>query len=235
MKTEEQIVYDLQNIISGGRVSADDVTSERLVRSFLRKYRASKMHTFFSKGKNPADYVFQSLGELELVGNGFENEFSASLPAIIHFSGYSGIRISKNRLSIPVLNEEAFELSLANEINKSQPKAKIDGNTLTVFSGLINSCDYHSSSLAQKVVAAFNLESTTVSDELKICVDAKAVLYDPSEALNYDWTKDPYPCPSEIIDQIETSTLDRDFELMIRVQPDQADNKSEIDNLEKRS
>lgn len=231
MRTEEQIVYDLMNILAGGRVSADDVTSERLMRSFLRKHRASKMVTYFNKGKNVADYVFQPLGNIEFKLSE-SLEFSTMIPAIINFDDSLGIKLSKNRLVIPVVDEESFELSLHNPINKSHPKAKLDGNQLTVYIGDLNKCDYLPNSLAQQITRQFLSECGQIDDEPKIYVNVKAVLYDPEQGVDYDWTKTPYPCPSDVIDSIETSTLSRDFELMIRRLPDQADNKTQIDNVQ---
>lgn len=230
MRTEVQIVYDLLNIVHGGRVSADDVISERLVRSFVRKHRASKVNMFFNSGASIADYMFQSLGNLEFKQKD-EFEYSSIIPAVINFEKNFGIKISKERFSIPIVTSESYELSLSNPINRSSPKAKLDGQELTIFIGKLDSCNFLESSLHNKVVKSFNEEAKEIDDESKIYALVRAVLYDPSQGLNYNWTRDAYPCPSEIIDQIETSVLARDFDLMIRQRPDQADNKSQIDEL----
>jgi len=228
MRTEEEIVYDLLNIVSGGRVSNDDTVSERLVSSFIRKHRAAKLNKFFNKGMNIDDYVFQSLGEIEL-NEVSENMFSAEIPALIHFENAMGIKIRKNDFRISVLGDEEFQLALSNLINKSTPKAKLNGQILTVFKGYSDSCDFYPDSPKEKTVALFDKETAVTDDVKKISVQIEAVLYDPKSAPGYDWTKDPYPCPSEIIDQIETSVLARDFDLLIRTRSDQADNKSQID------
>lgn len=230
MRTEEQIVYDVMNIAAGGRISADDVVSERMVRSWLRKYRASKMYMFFNKGAQISDYVFQSLGDLEFNQTG-EFEYATTLPALINFDGNFSVKITKSRLNIPLLEEEEYELALSNPINKTFPKAKIEETLLTLFIGKPDSCNYLSSSPKEKVVAMFNEEALKIDDVPTVVANVKAVLYDPDQGLNYNWTRTPYPCPSEIVEQIETSTLARDFDLMIRTRPDQADNKSQIDNV----
>tara|TARA_A100000172_G_C3044260_1_gene111876 strand:- start:60851 stop:61549 length:699 start_codon:yes stop_codon:yes gene_type:complete len=230
MRTEEQIVYDVMNIASGGRVSADDVISERLVRSFLRKYRASKMAPFFNKGARLSDYIFQSLGDLEFKQTS-EFEYSVTLPALINFEENFSVKITKSRMNIPLLGEEEYELALSNPINKTFPKAKLEETLLTLFIGKADSCNYLESSLKENVVSTFNEEASVLDDEPRVFANVKAVLYDPDQGLNYNWTKTPYPCPSEIIEQIETSTLARDFDLMIRTRFDQADNKSQIDNV----
>lgn len=230
MKTEEEIVYDILNIVHGGRVSADNVISERLIRSFLRKHRASKMYEFFNKGMSLYDYVFQDLGDLEFEIIE-ENEFKVSVPAVINFKENFGIKISKNRFPITVLNQEEYELALSNPINKTHPKANLQGSVLTIYKGEPNSCDYHATSPKEKTVETFNLEASEVDDVSKITANVKAVLYDPSNAPSYDWTKSVYPCPSEIIDKIETSTLARDLDLLMRTTADQIDNKSQIDKV----
>ncbi len=222
MKTEQQIVYDLLNIVHGGEVSNDNVYSDRLIRSFLRTHRASKMNTFYHKGLSVNDIVFQDLGTLELKKSG--NDYSVETPAFINFENNQGVYVTKFGYNIPIMDSEAFDLSKMNFYNNSKPKAKFEYNKLIVFAGCIDECNFLESSLKTKAVKQFVKEYNETDDEPHIFVNVRAVLYDPGDQPGYDWTKDPYPCPSEIIDKIETSTLSRNLDLMIRMKGDQVGN-----------
>lgn len=223
MRTEEQIVYEILNTVHGGQVSGDDTISERLVRSFLRKHRASKLAAHYAAGMNLDDFIFQSLGALE-----FQKikdlDYRVQLPAIINFPNNYGIRLSKNGYYIPVVDRHAFELSKKNIVNKSSPKATMDGHFLTLYVGYTDLCNFFADSEKELAVAQLKTELEEIDDVAKVTTDVSAVLYDPGEGLSYDWTRDPYPCPSEIIDKVTTSTLARDLDLMIRTQSDTVSN-----------
>lgn len=222
MRTEEEIVYDILNVVHGGNVSNDDQISERLVRNFLRKHRAAKLVSYMDRGWSVDDYVFQSLGTLLLEKTG--SDYNVPMPALINFDNNEGVKLSKSGYVVPLLNEEAFELSKTNIINKSSPKATFDGQNLKVYVGNIDSCRFLLESPKEIAVTAFNEEIAQTDDNPKIYLDVRAVLYDPEQGKDYDWTRHPYPCPSEIIDQLTTSTHARDLNLLIRKESDKVPN-----------
>lgn len=219
MRTEEQIVYELLNILYGGKVSNDDYASERLVRSFLRKHRASKINTYYSEGAIIEDVCFQKLEnvQFEIVK---DLDYKASIPAIVNFKQNFGIRIIKDGYSIPVVRKEAFELSKKNIINKTTPKATIFGNTALIYVGSNDLCNFLEASEKEVLVNSFQEQIAEFDDVAKITADLEVVLYDPDSDPTYDWTTTPYPAPSEIIDQLTTSTLARDLGLLIREKAD---------------
>lgn len=223
MRTEEQIVYEILNIVYGGKVSDDNEISPRLVQSFLRKHRASKLATYYSKGMNVDDFLFQNIGpvEFDLVK---DLDYKSEVPALINFPLNYGIRLSKEGYYIPVVDRFAFELSKNNIINQSSPKATMDGSAITIYIGYSDPCNFLDTSSKEIATNKFVEESESIDNVPKIYADLSAVLYDPEDAPGYDWSRDPYPCPSDIIDQLTTSTLARDMELLIRQQSDKVSN-----------
>lgn len=229
--TEEEIVYEILNTVYGGQITSDAEISERLVRSYLQKHRSSKMYKFFNRGQTVSDDVFQNIGSipLEKIAS-YEFDYMGKIPKIVRFDNNEGIRISKLGYNIPTLDSEAFRLSKNNFMNKTTPKAKVVRNTLTVFSGNSNLCLFSENSLKEKVVELFGFEAEEIDDVATIYVDVEAVLFDPEDGLDYDWTVDPYPCPSEVVDEILTSTYARDLNLMLKVEQDQVQN-NRTDNI----
>ncbi len=213
MRTEEQIVYELMNIYHGGQVSNDNVISERLMRSFLRKHRARKIPKFSTYGLTITDECFQHVGTIFLEKTKYYYE--KKIPAVIYMDAH-GIMVTKNEKEIPVMDRMAFRSSLKNILNKNFPKATMHGDLLILFPGKINECQVDTSSDMGLLLKAFDDEIKSFNDNEKVSIDLSAVLYDPSQAQSYDWTKDPYPCPSEIIDEITISTTQTDLGLMLR-------------------
>jgi len=223
MRTEEQIVYELLNVYHGGELSDDNVVNERLMRSFLRKHRASKLAKYFMDGVSFSEEIFQDLGVLEFQENN-KSDFFKKLPPLILINNF-GLVLRKGDYIIPLTSREAFERSKKNLINKGWPKATTSSQGAVIYVGLSELCKADLKSLKEITVASFNQEINSFDTERKITVEVSAVLYDPSSSPTYNWTIDPYPCPSEIIDEITTSTLARDLNLMIRTNIDQNMNK----------
>ena len=227
MRTEEQIVYQLLNIYHGGSVSNDNVVNERLMRSFLRKHRASKLYKFSKNGLFISSEVFQSIGNIVCEKVTGKNDYVYQLPALIYLDGY-GIRLFKDEYAIPVVTRNNYRLSKMNIINSGFPKATIVQQNLNVFPGIDQStCRTDSESLKEQTVAKFAIEIAEFNDNERITVEVEAVLYDPDDGDQYDWTSDPYPCPSEIVDQLTTSAAAKDLNLMIRQFVDQNVNAKE--------
>ena len=231
MRTEEQIVYELMNIYHGGEITNDTQIDERLMRGFLRKHRASKISKATFEGLTVPSEIFQRLGTVTLEKNEF-GDYEVDLPALLRLQGH-GINIYKTNYSLPVISREGFRLSKRNIINKSFPKATLFSNKLIIYPGNSDLCNADATSEKEVAVKAFADEIAEFDDNEKITVEVEAVLYDPGQAPDYDWTSDPYPCMSEIIDELTTSTLARDLNLMIRQFVDQNDdkrfNKAEVD------
>lgn len=222
MRTEEQIVYELLNTYHGGELSADNVVNERLMRTYLRKHRASNIEKYFNEGMSLSEEVFQSLGTVTLVKE-TNGDFSTTIPPMILTNNH-GIRIYKNDYDIPFMDKEAFRYSKRNMINRAWPKATGTANTLVIFIGYKDLCNAEATSVKEQAVFAFSEEASKFDIDEEITVEIEAVLYDPSQAPGYDWTRDPYPCPSGIVDMITTSTLSRDLGIMIRQPQDQNHN-----------
>ena len=223
MGTEEQLVYELLSTITGGQVSNDDKYSERLMRSFIRKHRAAKLVEYYALGMDLDDYIFQNVGLLQL--DKVKNlDFKCKIPQLIHFSNNYGLRLHKNDYFIPVVDKHAFELSKLNIINKSIPKATVNGNELTVYVGYSDFCNFFENSSKEIAVKELIAESEVIDDVPKIYCELEAILFNPDDALNYDWTRDVFPCPPEIFEKITTSTLARDLDLMLRAPSDGVSN-----------
>lgn len=227
MRTEEEIVYEVREIVHGGEISSDSVIGERLIRSFLRKHRASKLYTFYKKGLTVSDIVVQELGLIDLDKIN-DTEYSKKLPAIINFDSNMGIFIDKENFNIPVLSSYKYFKSKYNILNSTLPKAKFSRDEIVVYIGKTDSCNFDEDAPKETAVKQFVEEAGSPSS--KVYVNIQCVLYDPSEGKDYDWTRDPWPCPSEIIDMLTTSTLSRDLNLMINAHSDQVGN-SRNDNI----
>lgn len=213
MRTEEQVVYQLLHIYHGGQVSNDNVVGERLMRDFLRKHRATKINKFSKGGLIITDECFQYVGNITMEKGKYY--FEKNIPPLIFLEG-NGILLSKNDVDIPVMDRSSFRASLRNILNKHFPKASMMGNQLILFPGSIDLCNISLESEMGSLISEFDKEIKSFNDNEKVTVDLHAVLYDPSQAKDYDWTKDPWPTPSEIIDEITTSTTQRDLNLMLR-------------------
>lgn len=231
METEEELVYSILETVTAGSQNDDGEISERFIRNLLKIYRASAIAKASLMGTLITDECFQPLGELEftLVRN---NEFTRMLPKIILLSNNTGVIFEKNGESIPVVNSEEFALGLKSLINRQLPKAKISGSKATVYSGYtVTHCKTKPST--NNVINDFKEELVSTQGK-KINVSVSAILDNPDHGLGYDWTTSPYPCPSELIEEIKNNILRKEFGIIMNVKPDLVTDGDNSENQIKR-
>jgi len=218
METEEEIVYSIIETVKKGNLSDDNRINERLVRNFLKIYRSSAIAKSSSLGIKITDECFQYLGNLKF--DFFKSrQFERKLPKMILLNNNFGIQFEVVGENIPVLNSEEFNLSLKSILNGKLPKAKMIGNKATVYAG-----EYLIISGRQKPVKNEIIEEleNQISINLNqfINIDVYGVLDNPDHALDYDWTTSPYPCPSELIEEIKTKILSKEYNIILNVRTD---------------
>jgi hypothetical protein len=231
METEEELVYSIMETATAGSQNDDGEISERFVRNLLRQYRAPAIAKASMMGALVTDECFQPLGELEftLIRN---NQFERMLPKIILLNDNSGVIFEKNGESIPVLNSEEFSLGLKSLINRQLPKSKISGSKAVIFSGYtITHCKVKPST--NNVINDFKEELVSTQGK-KITVSVSAILDNPDHGLGYDWTTSNYPCSSELIDEIKTNILRKEFGIILSVKPDIVTDGNNADNQTQR-
>lgn len=218
MGTELELVYSILETVNKGILSDDDKVDERVVRSFVRTYRASAIAKYSMQGFTITDECFQYLGVLPFTFLK-DKHFSRELPKIIRLNNNFGLMFSKNGENIPVLNSEAFALASKNIINQFIPKAKFLSDKATIFIGkkITTTCGEKPSS--NSVISDFE-DDLIDSGGQQIFIDVHAVLNDPDDAPGYDWTKDPFPCPSDLVEEIKKKIFTTEFQMTLYAKPD---------------
>jgi hypothetical protein len=232
METEEEIVYSIIETVKKGTLSDDSRLDERIIRNFLRIYRASSIAKNSMNGLIISDECFQYLGELEF-SYLKPKQFTRDMPKTIRLADNFGLMFEKNGENIPIVNSEAFNLGLKNIINGKLPKAKLLGDKATIYIGtkIMTCCG---------IVPSDNLIINDFIDELldtaglKIKIDVHAILDNPDHAPGYDWTNDPYPCPSELIEEIKSKILQKEFNLILQIRADKVTDGEDEDQREQR-
>lgn len=230
MGTEEEIVYSIIETASKGNLSDDNRINERLVRSFLRTYRASAIAKSSSMGITITDECFQTLGSVK-----FDfvkaRQFQAFLPKMILLNNNFGVYFQVSGENIPVLFSEEYSLSLKSLINGKLPKAKMIANKATIYAG-----EYLIVNGKQKPVynEVINELSTQISQNQNqfIEVEVYGVLDNPDDGLDYDWTSSPYPCPSELIEEIKSKILAKEYNLILNIKPDKVTDSNDEDGYQ---
>ncbi len=228
MGTEEEYVYAIIETVNKGLLSDDKKIDERVVRSFLRTYRSSALAKHSMNGLTINDECFQHLGELEF---SFlkSKQFFKELPKIIRLQNNFGLFFEKNGENIPVLNSEEYALGIKTLISSKLPKAKLLGSKAVVYVGnrIAGNCGNKPSN--NLVLNDFH-DEMIVTSGTKITLDVYAVLEDPDDAPGYDWTSDPFPCPSELMEDIKTKIYAKEFNLILQVKPDKTTDGNDEDS-----
>lgn len=214
MSTEESIVYQLLNSIRAAELNSDEVITERRVRSLMRAGRNEIINSYSKQGILIQDVCFQKV-ELDLI---FVNtkEYKVDLPGLVYLPSNFGIRLSTPEFAnIPVINNEDYELSKRNPISQFKPKATIHNQTLKVYVADVSPSAMNSGNRA-------NLENESIKNNKKL--NLSAVLENPDDGLNYDWTKSEYPFPPEAIAELKKNILRRDFGIILQTKSDQVPN-----------
>lgn len=228
MGTEQEYVYAIIETVKKGLLSDDSKIDERVVRSFLRTYRASALAKHSMNGLTISDECFQHLGELEFSFLKSKQYFK-ELPKIIRLSNNFGLFFEKNGENVPVLNSEEYALGIKTFISSKLPKAKLLGSKAVVYVGdrIATTCgNKPSSNLA---VNDFH-DEMIINSGTKITLDVHAVLENPDDAPGYDWTTDNYPCPSDLMEDIKNKIYAKEFNLILQVKTDKITDGNDEDS-----
>jgi len=212
--TEENILYQLLSSIRSSELINDEVIDEREIRSMMRVHRNELIYKYSNKGVDIQDICFQMLPIINLsVLNA--NEYIASLPNIVQLPHNLGTYLQTLEFgNIPILSSETYELSKRNLIDKYQPKATIQNQQLKVY---INGVS------PQAIANGTRVNSRNASIMTKQ-VQMRAVLDNPDDGYNYDWTTSQYPLPNEIVNELKVNLLKRDFNIILSSKSDQVPN-----------
>jgi hypothetical protein len=218
IKTEEQIVYQILNTVRGAQINNDEPVSERLIRSYIQEQRAAILYNKFFYGMTITDEVFQfiTLNSFEIVS---PTELKHALPHFISFEENFGLKMSKYGEYIPIIGSEEFRSTIKTNYGKAQVKATVENNYLKLYKGNKNCC-INDTSIQVTLINHF--QSNKPSAELQI------VLVNPSDDINYDWTKTPFPFPPEYIESLIRNILSVKFNIIISTGSDKiGDNNAE--------
>lgn len=232
METEEQIVYSIIETAKKGNLSDDNRINERLIRAYLKPYRASAIARATAMGLVITDECFQYLGELRF-DLSKSKEFTRVLPKMILLKSNFGIRFEVAGENIPVLNSEEYSLSLKSLLNGKLPKAKLTSTKATIYTG-----EYLVINGRQKPKSNFTIDEfqNQIRDNKNefISIDVYGVLDNPDDGLDYDWTTTPYPCPSELIEEIKTKILSKEYNLILNLKVDKVTDSNDDDQSPRR-
>jgi hypothetical protein len=231
METEEQVVYSILETVKKGTFSDDGKTDERVVRAFLKTYRAVALSKYSMEGLTIGDECFQHLGELEFLPTTKEKQYERKLPKIIRLRSNFGLFFQKNGENISVLGSEEFDLGIKNIINGKIPKAKFLGSKATLFIGKNNATLCGDKPKYNLVINDFK-EELVLTAGTKVSLDVYAVLDDPDNGLDYNWTTDVYPCPSELIAEIKAQILAKEFNLILQIIADKTTDGNDEASIE---
>jgi hypothetical protein len=132
MITEENVVYQILDLIRASQSNADEPIDEREIRALMKARRPRLIEKAFMGGTLVDGIEFQDLGPVTLSGT-----FTFPLPPFIQLTYFQGIKITTpSGYNIPVMNYESYMLEKGNPITKYQPKAYIQHQLLTVYPGL---------------------------------------------------------------------------------------------------
>lgn len=226
MGTEQQLVYNILNTIRDAEHNEDERLSERLMRSYLRTYRAECLRKYYKNGHIVDDEVFQLITlSFKRIGN--TNEFCAEIPKVIRFQNNYGFYLQKNGSTIPILNSEEYNLNKRNPFDGKLVNAKTEGNKITLSGGELTDC-IASGTEAEGLIGSIldEVESQTNNGDKEIIIpfDFYGVLHNPEDAPGYDWEVDIYPFPSEKGDELKSQILRKEFGIMIQAKRDEVQN-----------
>lgn len=206
MESEIKIVYGIINTVK--RQANDDMEiSERLIRGYISNYRAKFISHNYEEGLEVPEECFQYIGYLDFVRMN-DREFWRILPKIVRLKNNYGIMFEKNGYNIPIVTSEEYQLQKSNMITKWMPRAKFLGPKATICIGERKpDC-----ANADALNALFDLWPLDYSTPLKqISVDVNAILDNPDDAPGYNWKTDPFPFPSELIEDMQIQILAKEF------------------------
>lgn len=227
METEEEIVYSIIETVKKGHLSDDNRINERLIRGFLKIYRASALAKATSSGIIITDECFQYLGNIRF--NYFKaRQYQASLPKMILLDNKFGVQFEVAGENVPVLNSEEYALSLKSLLNGKLPKAKFVNSKATVYIGEYLVVNGKKKPKQNILMDEFESQIGTSSNQF-VDVEVYGVLDNPDHSPIYDWTISPYPCPSELVEEIKSKILAKEFNLILNIRPDKVTDSNDED------
>lgn len=230
MNTEHEIVYNILNTIRNAEHNIDESITERLMRGFLRVYRAESIRKYYKDGHIVNDEVFQHIPlELNKIS---DDEFEIKIPKIIRFQNHYGFYIQKNGITIPVNTSEEYELGNKNPFNSSLVKAKTVSDKIVLYKGKLTNCMTGGNDNVTLISLFYNELQKQKLDgvkEPKIKIDFYGVLHNPDDCPQYNWEEDSFPFPSERLDELKTQILKKEFGIMVQAKKDEVSNSRSDD------
>lgn len=218
METEELIVYSILEVVNKGIHSDDNKIDERIIRGLLKPYRASVLAKATLNGYLLSDECYQSLGALKYTRTTGRN-FATKLPKTIRFQDNFGAYLRISGEDMGFVSSENFFLSSKNVISKKLPRAKIEGDLATIYIGESLVSGNITIPKRNLLLDFLNLNAKENNFE-NIYVETFAILDDPDLGFEYDWTKSSYPMPSELIEEMKTRLLSKEFNIILQTNPD---------------
>lgn len=226
MNTEREIIYQILNTIRDAEHNEDERIPERLMRSFLRTYRAESLRKYYKDGHVVNDEVFQRI-PIELTRTNLE-EFRGLIPKIIRMSNHYGFYVEKNGISIPIVESEQYHLSKKNPFGKNLVQTKTEQNSLTLFAGKLNQCMNGENDNALLIGFLIDEVEPQLNDpqikDIKINLDFFGVLHNPDDQPGYNWETDIFPFPSERLPELKGQILAKEFGIMVQAKKDEISN-----------
>lgn len=217
MTTEEEIIYTILDTVNKATVNQDNRVNERLLRNFLKKYRANLISRHSLEGLTISDECFQFLGTLTFNYSRPYIFERGGMPKIIRLKDNFGLFVEKNGETVPVISSESFDLSIKDRINSFFPKAKYINRKMHVYIGKkrISTCfaDEEGNPLVNDLFDEYTQTG-------KITLDVYGILQNPDDAPDYDWTSDPYPLDAELIEFVCNQILQMEFNIVLQVNED---------------
>lgn len=214
MTTEENIVFQLLETIRASELNSDEVIDEREIRSHIRTHRATLIEKYSNNGMVIQEVCFQRCNAIRDNDLGLQ-EFTMTVPNIINLPYFYGVRLfSKSYFAIPVTSEEKYYLSKENILNKYQPKANLQGQTLQVYAGSV------SPNVWSDGISMTNIINEIKNEDLVL----SAVLSNPDDGIGYNWTTSKFPFPEEMIQELKKNILRQEFNIILQTKSDQVPN-----------
>lgn len=224
MTTERDLIYTIHDTVRAGKTNQDDPIGERLLRSYLREHRGKHLHKNYMRGMLIPDECFQDLGDINF--QAFNGEFrSVQLPKIIRFRENFGMIAELDDYSISIVSETEYKNSKKNQFNKYHPLLKFINRRLYLSTGQEQTCELNDVSNSAMNRAVRKIRELAGYEGINI--NLKAVLVNPDDETNYDWTSDPYPFPDEFVQDLMNSVTARDFNIFLRTKSDETGDKRE--------
>ena len=213
--TEENIVYQLLSTIRASELNNDEVVTERRVRSFLRTHRSFIAYKYSQEGITVSDEFFQPV-ELTLTKVS-KDEWESPIPDIVQLPSNMGMKLLTPAFkNISILSEESYHLNKLNPINKHIATSKVENSKLTIRIPEVSPYAENGGIGQQALLVCL--------EKNKNKIKMSAILDNPDDGLDYDWTTSDYPIPNEIGQIIKESILKKEFSIILETKSDQVPN-----------